>query len=52
MTEMNENEQLYWTFEEVSEHPAIEEMVSRYIAKHREKMRKAFYFTFYKHMAA
>ena len=40
MTAVNENGQLYWTFEEVSQHPAVEEMVSKYIQIGRASCRE------------
>jgi hypothetical protein len=52
LTSIDKNGQLYWTFEEVSEHPVVEEMVSKYIPKQREEMRKAFYSVFNRHMSA
>lgn len=52
MVKFNEVGQGYWTFEEVASHPAVEEMVSKYIPKHREPMRKAFFSVFNKHMSA
>lgn len=52
MTAINENGQMYWTFEEVSAHPAVEEMVSKYIPRQRDEMRKSFYSVFNAHMLA
>ncbi|WP_462412328.1 hypothetical protein [Neobacillus sp. Marseille-QA0830] len=52
MVAINKDGQLYFTFEDVLEHPVVEEMVSKYILKHREPMRKAFYRVFNRHMAA
>lgn len=52
MVAWREDGQGYFTFEEVKEHPIVQNMINKYIPKHREEMALSFYRVWTKHYNA
>jgi hypothetical protein len=54
MTKINENGQLYFTFEEVSNHPIVQKMINKFFVSdlHKEIAVKAFYRVWIRHYNA
>jgi hypothetical protein len=44
-----ENGQGYFTFEDVKKHPVVQQMINKYIPKHREEMALSFFDVWSKH---